>query len=127
MLMMGMPFAFVDTSDMWFGTRWSRIVVTLSGPLSTAAVAGTCSLVAAYVPNPIVAGIAFQIAFALYLNTIYNLNPWTHLITSYRNIAYNGTAPDWAGLAGLSLASVVMLAGAILLFKRVEPTFAKVL
>ncbi|NUR49526.1 MAG: FHA domain-containing protein, partial [Hamadaea sp.] len=75
MLMMGMPFAFVDTSDMWFGTRWSRIVVTLSGPLSTAAVAGTASLVAAYVPHPIVSGIAFQIAFALYLNTIYNLNP----------------------------------------------------
>jgi putative peptide zinc metalloprotease protein len=75
MLMMGMPFAFVDTSDMWFGSRYSRIVVTLSGPLSTAAVAGSASLVAAYVPNPIVAGIAFQIAFALYLNTIYNLNP----------------------------------------------------
>jgi lipopolysaccharide transport system permease protein len=62
-----------------------------------------------------------------WMATIYNLNPWTHLITSYRNIAYNGTAPDWAGLAGLALASVVMLAGAILLFKRVEPTFAKVL
>lgn len=75
MLMMGMPFAFVDTSDMWFGTRYSRIVVTLSGPLSTAAVAGAASLVAAYAPNAVVAGIAFQIAFALYLNTIYNLNP----------------------------------------------------
>lgn len=75
MLMMGMPFAFVDTSDMWFGTRWSRIVVTLSGPLSTAGVAGAAALVAAYVPNDVVAGIAFQIAFALYLNTIYNLNP----------------------------------------------------
>lgn len=75
MLMMGMPFAFVDTSDMWFGSRYSRIVVTLSGPLSTAAVAGAASLVAAYAPNGVVAGIAFQIAFALYLNTIYNLNP----------------------------------------------------
>lgn len=39
LLMMGMPFAFVDTSDMWFGTRWSRVVVALSGPLSTAALA----------------------------------------------------------------------------------------
>ena len=59
--------------------------------------------------------------------TVYNLNPWTHLIASYRNVAYYSTAPDWAGLAGLALASLVMLAGAILLFKRVEPTFAKVL
>jgi putative peptide zinc metalloprotease protein len=75
MLMMGMPFAFVDTSDMWFGSRYSRIVVTLSGPLSTATIAGSAALVAAYVPNPVVAGIAFQIAFALYLNTVYNLNP----------------------------------------------------
>jgi ABC-type polysaccharide/polyol phosphate export permease len=59
--------------------------------------------------------------------TVYNLNPWTHLITSYRNVAYYGTAPDWSGLAGLTIVSLVMLAGAILLFKRVEPTFAKVL
>ena len=58
---------------------------------------------------------------------LYNLNPWTHLVTSYRNVAYYGTAPDWIGLAALLGASVVMLAGAILLFKRVEPTFAKVL
>jgi putative peptide zinc metalloprotease protein len=75
MLMMGMPFAFVDTSDMWFGTRWSRIVVTLSGPLSTAGVAGICAAVAAYVPQPEVSGVAYQLAFGLYLNTLYNLNP----------------------------------------------------
>lgn len=75
MLMMGMPFAFVDTSDMWFGTRWSRIVVTLAGPLSTAGVAGGAALIAAYVPHPIVSGIAFQLAFGLYINTLYNLNP----------------------------------------------------
>ncbi len=75
MVMMGMPFAFVDTSDMWFGTRWSRIVVTLSGPLSTAGVAGICAAVAAYTPQPQVSGIAYQLAFGLYLNTLYNLNP----------------------------------------------------
>lgn len=75
MLMMGMPFAFVDTSDMWFGSRWSRIVVTLSGPLSTAGVAGICALTAAYVPEPRISGVAYQLAFGLYLNTLYNLNP----------------------------------------------------
>jgi len=75
MMMMGMPFAFVDTSDMWFGTRWSRLVVTLSGPLSTAALAGGCATVAAEVANPVVAGMAFQLAVGLYLNTLYNLNP----------------------------------------------------
>ncbi|MDI1460107.1 FHA domain-containing protein [Catellatospora sp. KI3] len=75
MLMMGMPFAFVDTSDMWFGSRWSRIVVTLSGPLSTAAIAGMCAMTAAWLPEPHVAGVAYQLAFGLYLNTLYNLNP----------------------------------------------------
>ncbi|GAB4060244.1 hypothetical protein GCM10028775_75160 [Catellatospora paridis] len=75
MLMMGMPFAFVDTSDMWFGSRWSRIVVTLSGPLSTAAIAGMLAAVAAWAPAPQVSGIAYQLAFGLYLNTLYNLNP----------------------------------------------------
>lgn len=75
MLMMGMPFAFVDTSDMWFGSRWSRIVVTLSGPLSTAAFAGVCATVSAEVGDPVVAGMAFQLAIGLYLNTLYNFNP----------------------------------------------------
>ncbi|HEY3334327.1 MAG TPA: ABC transporter permease [Candidatus Limnocylindrales bacterium] len=62
-----------------------------------------------------------------WMTTVYNLNPWTHLIASYRNVAYNGLPPDWAGLAGLAIVSTIMLAGAILLFKRVEPSFAKVL
>jgi putative peptide zinc metalloprotease protein len=75
MVMMAMPFAFVDTSDMWFGSRWSRLVVTLSGPLSTAAIAGGLSLGAAYLPDPVAAGICFQLAFGLYLNTLYNINP----------------------------------------------------
>ena len=75
MVIMAMPFAFVDTSDMWFGSRWSRLVVTLSGPLSTAAIAGGLSLGAAYLPDPAAAGICFQLAFGLYLNTLYNVNP----------------------------------------------------
>lgn len=75
MLMLGMPFAFVDTSDMWFGSRWSRIVVTLSGPLSTAGLAGGCALIAAYVPEERTSALAYHLAFGLYLNTVYNLNP----------------------------------------------------
>ncbi|HEY9371073.1 FHA domain-containing protein [Streptomyces sp.] len=75
MLMMGMPFAFVDTSDMWFGTRWSRVVVALSGPVSTAALAGWCALGAAYLPVGPVSAVLFHIAFGLYLNTLYNFNP----------------------------------------------------
>lgn len=57
----------------------------------------------------------------------FELNPWTHLLDSYRNLIYYGTAPDWLGLAAVGLVSIVLLALAILLFKRVEPAFAKVL
>ncbi|MFF3448526.1 FHA domain-containing protein [Streptomyces sp. NPDC002667] len=75
LLMMGMPFAFVDTSDMWFGARWSRVVVALSGPLSTAALAGWCAAGAAFLPTGPAPAVLFQLAFGLYLNALYNFNP----------------------------------------------------
>ena len=54
-------------------------------------------------------------------------NPWTILFTSYRDVIYEGKAPDWIGLGIVSAISLVLLAVAILVFKRLEPTFAKVL
>jgi ABC-type polysaccharide/polyol phosphate export permease len=62
------------------------------------------------------------------------INPFTHLLTSYRNVIYGkfdgttaGIAPDFGGLAAVAAVSVVLIALSILLFKRVEPSFAKVL
>ncbi|MEJ2890349.1 FHA domain-containing protein [Actinomycetospora aeridis] len=75
LLMMGMPFAFVDTSDMWFGTSYSRIVVAISGPLTTLGLAGVASGVAVASPNPTVSGVAYTLAAGLYLNTLFNLIP----------------------------------------------------
>ncbi|WP_157631420.1 FHA domain-containing protein [Catelliglobosispora koreensis] len=75
MLLLGLPLAFVDTSDMWFGSRWSRIVVTISGPLSTAGIGGACALIAAFSSDAKVSALAYHVAFGLYLNTVYNLNP----------------------------------------------------
>jgi ABC-type polysaccharide/polyol phosphate export permease len=57
----------------------------------------------------------------------YQLNPFTHLLGSYRSLIYYGQAPDWVGLGAVAAVSVVLLAMAIWLFKRVEPSFAKVL
>jgi ABC-type polysaccharide/polyol phosphate export permease len=54
-------------------------------------------------------------------------NPFAILFGSYRNLIYDKTGPDWLGLAILSLVSIGLIALAILLFKRVEPSFAKVL
>lgn len=75
MITMGMPFAFVDTSDMWFGTRWSRVVVAMSGPVSTAALAGVAAMGAYWLPGPVAPALCFQIAYGLYMNTAYNFNP----------------------------------------------------
>ena len=55
------------------------------------------------------------------------LNPWTILFESYRAVIYSGTQPGWGPLAFLLGVSFVLLAFAIIVFKRVEPTFAKVL
>jgi len=55
------------------------------------------------------------------------LNPWTWIFESYRNVIYANAGPYWVQLGGVLGVSVVLLALATLLFKRVEPGFAKVL
>ena len=59
--------------------------------------------------------------------TVLGLNPFTYLLSSYRNIAYYGTAPDWVGLTVVLALSLVLLAFSIWVFKRVETGFAKIL
>ncbi len=58
---------------------------------------------------------------------VLSLNPWTPLFESYRAVIYNQKFPDWGGLGGLLLTSLVALCLAMLFFKRAEPSFAKVL
>ena len=55
------------------------------------------------------------------------INPWTYLLGAYRDLIYYGQAPEWGPLAIVLLGSVVLLGFAILAFKRLEPSFAKVL
>lgn len=54
-------------------------------------------------------------------------NPFAILFTAYRDVIYDGRAPDWTALLALFGASLALLAVTTLLFKRVEPSFAKVL
>lgn len=58
---------------------------------------------------------------------VLSLNPWTPLFESYRAVVYHETFPDWFGLGALLLVSLVVLCGAMLFFKRLEPAFAKIL
>jgi ABC-type polysaccharide/polyol phosphate export permease len=61
------------------------------------------------------------------LQSLMRLNPWTTLFESYRDLIYNGTAPPWSALVILLAVSVVLFGLAMVFFKRVEPSFAKVL
>ena len=61
------------------------------------------------------------------VGTIMLLNPFAILFTAYRNLIYDGRPPDWMALAALALLSMIMLAGSVWVFKRLEPSFAKVL
>lgn len=61
------------------------------------------------------------------IGKILALNPWTHLFEAYRAVIYNGSLPNFGALALVLVGSAAFLALAILFFKRVEPSFAKVL
>jgi ABC-type polysaccharide/polyol phosphate export permease len=54
-------------------------------------------------------------------------NPFFVLFNAYRAVIYDKTAPDWTSLSVLLVASFALLALTTVLFKRVEPSFAKVL
>jgi putative peptide zinc metalloprotease protein len=69
------PYAFVDTSEVWFEPRKHRIAVSLAGPASDLVLGGLCAIVAAVGPSETVRDVAFQVALAGYLGAFYNLNP----------------------------------------------------
>ena len=66
------------------------------------------------------------------LRFLAHANPFAVLFEAYRRVIY-GTpdgppvAPDWSSLAILLVASTIFLAVSAVVFKRLEPTFAKVL
>ncbi len=63
---------------------------------------------------------------------LYSLNPFTTLLTAYHDVIWGtptgaGHAPDFMALGVLLAVSLVLLMLAIALFKRVEPSFARIL
>lgn len=67
-----------------------------------------------------------------WLHAIVATNPFAILFEAYRSVIYGTVdgppvAPDWLSLAVLLAISTAFVAGATVLFKRLEPTFAKVL
>lgn len=57
----------------------------------------------------------------------FRLNPFTTLFEAYRDLIYRARLPDPAALAWFLIASACLLAITLIMFKRLEPRFAKVL
>jgi ABC-type polysaccharide/polyol phosphate export permease len=62
-----------------------------------------------------------------FLTAAVDLNPWTWIFSSYRNVIYDGLLPFWVHLLAVAAGSVLFLVLSTLVFKRLEPSFAKVL
>jgi putative peptide zinc metalloprotease protein len=73
----GIPSIFVDTTDVWMAGRKARIVTTAAGPATGLVLAGAAQLVGLFVPE--LAPWTFKLAFAWYLNALFNLNPFMAL------------------------------------------------
>jgi Coenzyme PQQ synthesis protein D (PqqD) len=70
------PALFVDTSDMWLGTRRQRIAVTIAGPAVNFVLAGTASICAATLYQGSAAGTALWTFSAVsYYQVLINLCP----------------------------------------------------
>jgi len=66
------------------------------------------------------------------LRTVLEANPFAILFEAYRTVIWGTpdglpTFPHWQGLGALTVASLAFLALATIVFKRLEPNFAKVL
>src|SRR3990170_3896954 len=61
------------------------------------------------------------------IGTVFHLNPFATIFESYRDLIYHGRAPDWIALGLVLLGSAALLVVAVIVFRRLEPAFAKVI
>jgi putative peptide zinc metalloprotease protein len=73
----GIPSVYVDTTDVWMAGRRARMVTTAAGPAAGLVLAGLAQLVGLLVPET--GPWVFKLAFAWYLNALFNLNPFLAL------------------------------------------------
>lgn len=88
----GIPSAYVDTTDMWMASRKHRLIASGAGPGFALTFAGAAQVAGLFYPP--FALIGFKLAFAWYLNTLFNLNPFMTLDGYYLFM-------DWLEVPGL--------------------------
>jgi putative peptide zinc metalloprotease protein len=126
-LVLVFPYAYVDTSEVWFEPRRRRIAVSAAGPASDLVLGGLFSLCSLGVAAGAVRDIFFQLAFAAYVGSLFNLNPMLerdgyHILVDYlqepglrkrardyvtRRLSGRETGPRSPVLARYALLSVV--------------------
>jgi putative peptide zinc metalloprotease protein len=74
-LLLVFPYAYVDTSEIWFEPRRRRIAVSAAGPVSDFVLGAVFSLCCLALSAGTVRDIFFQLAFGAYLGAFFNLNP----------------------------------------------------
>jgi len=104
LIYMGMPAAFVDTTDIWMEPRRPRIVVSWAGPHSGFFLGGLASLLLLVVPGAFAQGVLYQFAFLTYLTSMMNLNPLLKLDGYY-------ILMDWLEIPRLREKSFAFIAG----------------
>ncbi len=104
LLYLGMPAAFVDTTDIWMEPRRPRIVVSWAGPHSGFVVGGLASLGLLVVPGAFWQGVLFQFALLTYLTSFMNLNPLLKLDGYY-------ILMDWLEIPRLQEKSLAFIRG----------------
>ena len=62
-----------------------------------------------------------------YIAQAIKINPFYAILNGYRSVIYYGEAPEWVALGSVLGVSIAFLVVSLWFFKRVEPTFAKVL
>lgn len=90
----GIPFAFVDTTEAWFEPRRRRLAISAAGPVSDFAVGGAAALAALALDAGNLRDILYQVALAAYIGAFYNLNPFLDR-DGYHMLV------DWLGEPGL--------------------------
>lgn len=66
---------FVDTTDMWLGTRKQRIAVSWAGPYTGLIIGSVCAIIIAIFPSSVVTPLLFQAAFLAMLSVLMNMDP----------------------------------------------------
>ncbi len=88
------PYAFVDTSEVWFEPQRKRAAVSAAGPIADVTIGGAFAILCLILPDGATRDVAFQVAFAGYVAAFFNLNPFLER-DGYHIVA------DWLGVPGL--------------------------